>query len=220
MTEIIDPSLTTTTTEPLNSETTPIDTSPTNITATSTDPITGSNSYSDSSNGNQIAVLSTLDYSSDQIVTYNEFNNTYVTNTTVYNSNPQPAPAQSPSAQSSPLAQPALQRSTYRFTFTSSDYFRAGRVDRIIGFSANAGDTLALSNQVFTGMDSIRFASISSRKALRRKATSIADIIYLQPSGKLYFNANGKDRGFGDDGGLFAVLEQAPMLTASQFTLL
>ena len=60
----------------------------------------------------------------------------------------------------------------------------------------------------------MEFRSVSTKKALQNTCKSSADIIYVQPQGKLYFNSNGEDRGFGRNGGLFAIIDQSPALTA------
>ena len=199
-----------------------------------------------SSNGNQVAVLSSLDYSTHQSLTTVELvttntvttiNNNTVTNVTnnYYTTSPTPpaaastappAPAATP-APAAPVAaggpaatDPLLRRPGYRLSFNSRQYGEGGRVDRIIGFNLEAGDKLTLSAGAFPGIDKLSFRSVSSRRGLRKAARTSTNILYLPASGELFFNANGSDKGFGSDGGLFAVLEQKPALTEAQLLMI
>ena len=206
---------------------------------------TGSTQPTPSSNGNQVAVLSSLDYSTHQSVTTVEqvttntvttINNNMVTNVTNnYYSTPTTAPvvtggssttaaAGSPTPTGSATAtgsstDPLLRRAGYRLNFNSRQYGEGGRVDRIIGFNMEAGDQLTFSAGAFPGIEKLTFRSVSSRRSLRKAARTNTDILYLQSSGELFFNANSNSKGFGSDGGLFAVLEQKPALSAAQLLL-
>ena len=44
-------------------------------------------------------------------------------------------------------------------------------------------------------------------------------MIYFRNKGKLFFNANGKEAGFGDTGGLIARLKGQPILTIDSLQL-
>ena len=191
-----------------------------------------------------MAVLSSLDYSTNQSVTTVELvtnntvttvnNNTVTTVTNNYystTSTAQAIPAATTSVAGAAVttANPAqgvtakpdllLQRPGYRISFRSHQYGAGGRVDRIIGFNSEAGDQLTLHASAFPGIDKLSFRSISSRRSLRKAARSAIDILYLQSSGELFFNANGTSVGFGKDGGLFAVLEQKSALSEAQVLL-
>lgn len=183
---------------------------------------TSNGGLNDSSNGNQVAVLSTLDYSTDVSITNTQqitYNNISVVN--VYGNSPGGS-AGSPQAGSGSAA---ITRSrngagAAQVRLRSGRYFQGGRVDRIIGFDPGNGDQLALSTQVFRGIGRMDFTNVSSRRELRRASRTSADILYHQPSGQLFFNANGSARGYGSEGGLFAILEQSPSLSAEQFILM
>ena len=100
---------------PTDTQAEPIATEP--IATTAADPITGNNtgsssSYSDSSNGNQVAVLSTLDYSTNLTVVNTTQQITY---NTVYNYSSQAAASTIAASASAPsasaLVQPTASRS-------------------------------------------------------------------------------------------------------------
>ena len=59
---------------------------------------------------------------------------------------------------------------------------------------------------------------VSGKKALKKSFASIKEFVYDEKKGFLYFNEDGKERGWGD-GGLFAKLQGAPELTQSDFTI-
>lgn len=209
-------------------------------TGSSLDPITGSdptdNGYSNTSNGNQIAVLSTIDYSTNVNIlnsssttttdasnhnsaTNNYYYYYYTTNNTSAQSNAETStPNQDPITGST-----SLMRSAVHFRFTSGDYFsRSGirRVDRIFGFNSSSGDMLELSRKVFKGMGSMEFDIAANRQQLRAMAKSGADIIYQEQTGQLFFNANGEEKGFGKSGGLFAILEGSPLISSTNLMLI
>ncbi len=52
------------------------------------------------------------------------------------------------------------------------------------------------------------------------RASQQNELIYDKKQGELYLNKNGKDEGFGDDGGLLAILKGAPKLSKKQLTYL
>ena len=60
------------------------------------------------------------------------------------------------------------------------------------------------------------FAEAKSRKQLKSLQQSDAEVIYESATGKLYFNANGKDKGWGDKNksGFFAKIRGKPSLSA------
>ena len=210
---------------------------------TTTDPITGVDNtvnpgtttdptgYSNTSNGNQVAVLSTLDYSTHQEVNYISITtvNQQITNTTML----QPtAPAASPtssaadgvtSSQAANGADSSLRRSGHRYRLGSRHFFGQTngrwRVDRLLDFRAADGDQLQLSRRFFKGIGELEFRSVDSRRELRLAARSDDDILYFEPKGCLYLNANGADQGFGRRGGLFAILENSPTLSSDHLQI-
>ncbi len=189
------------------------------------DPITGtesgSGSSSNTSNGNQVAVNSNFDYSVHNITVYSYSSNQ--NQETLYNGMGQ---ANSESQLGDGFlcgtseASGSLSR---RYRFDSRQYFRGSRrgsrVDRITNFNGDAGDTLELSKRIFKGMGDLDFVAVGSKRGRNRAAKTDSDIIYEQFSGRLYFNANSEEKGFGTKGGLFAIFETAPVLGSSDFII-
>jgi hypothetical protein len=212
------------------------------------DPITG-NGYTNTSNGNQVAVLSTIDYSTNTII----YNYTLISNSTEHNSSSSyynmnggtttsdspisagssadmtvasgnsSLSAGSPDDVTGAPGNASLQRNGFHLRFNSSAYFRsqgARRIDRIMGFNGTNGDKLELSRRVFKGIGELEFESVDNRRQLKRAAKSDADIIYQESNGRLFFNANGDTKGFGDQGGMFSILESTPFLSSDHFILI
>ncbi|WP_188021169.1 hypothetical protein [Synechococcus sp. RS9907] len=59
---------------------------------------------------------------------------------------------------------------------------------------------------------------VGNNAAFKRVSKSNKDIVFDEKKGFLYFNENGKQKGWGD-GGLFARLQGAPELGADDFTI-
>ncbi len=59
---------------------------------------------------------------------------------------------------------------------------------------------------------------MTGKESSKKAAASKKDFIYDDKKGLLYYNENGKEEGWGD-GGLFANLQGAPELDASDFTI-
>jgi Ca2+-binding RTX toxin-like protein len=89
-----------------------------------------------------------------------------------------------------------------------------------MGFNGANGDKLELKRRVFKGIGELEFQSVDNRRQLKRVAKSDADIIYQESNGRLFFNANGDTKGFGDQGGMFAILESTPFLSSDHFILI
>lgn len=220
-----------TTSDPQPIVTSPSTAEPENTMSPAADPITGSGSES-TSNGNLIAVLSTVDLSTN-IVTYtyqvsvNMITNTSTTSNTTNSASTtrsdQELISSSEDAITGMSAEISSEATSQRFRFDSRAYFRANgnrRIDRIMDFSLENGDKVELSRRVFKGIGEIEFQSVSTAKQLKRAARTESDIIYNSTTSRLYFNANGDDKGFGTKGGLFAVFEGAPIITADAFILI
>ena len=190
------------------------------------DPITGTESSgsSNTSNDNQVAVNSYLDYSTNNLTFYNytETSESYSTsNESLTNQMSQASgELQLTDDFNCGTANSRLSRS---YRFESTKYFKRNkkraRVDRITDFNSEAGDTLELSRRVFKGIGDLDFVSVGSKRGTKRAAKTDVDIIYNQSSGKLYFNANDDNKSFGSKGGLFAVLESSPLVSSSDFIL-
>jgi hypothetical protein len=217
------------------------------------DPITGldasTSDYTNTSNGNQVAVLSTIDYSTNlHVYNYTIYNNSTTTNTTVAppsnttnddstttnttvappsnttnDESRNPENTSNSTGTGSNSGSTSLQRSGLHIRFTSRQYFArkgARRVDRIYGFNPSNGDMLELSRSSFKGIRDMNIAIAESKDQKKELSRSDAEIIYHEPSGKMFFNANGEDRGFGRRGGLFAILEDAPIIGSDQLMLI
>ena len=111
------------------------------------------------------------------------------------------------------------------FTFDSFDIFTKKAADKIIGFDASEGDTIAVSAVAFPGLEgasSISFASTNSNKKLRQLSKEDIDFVYFEKKGQLYFDGNGSNKNWGDseEGGLVAILKGKPEVSMDDFTLL
>ena len=111
------------------------------------------------------------------------------------------------------------------FTFDSFDVFTKKAADKIIGFDASEGDTLAVSAVAFPGLEgssSISFASTKSKKKLNQFSREDFDFVYFEKKGLLYFDGNHSDKDWGDskEGGIVAILKGKPEVSMDDFTLL
>lgn len=111
------------------------------------------------------------------------------------------------------------------FTFGSFESFTKKSADKIIGFDSRQGDTIAVSSDAFPslkGNSEIRFTVTNSKKELKQLSKQGFDFLYFGKKGRLYFDGNGAGENWGNpnEGGLVAILQGKPDLTASDFTLL
>lgn len=179
------------------------------------DPVTGEiapvTSYSNTSNDNQIAVLSTIDYSTNTLNYYS------YTDNRVTNVHQNAAYSYAGSNYSHGRG------GGYHFRLDSDHYFnRDGMrvVDRIVGFSPDRGDVLELSRSAFEGIGTFEFQTVRDKAERKLIAQTDVDIIYQQNTGRLFFNSNGLDMGCGKEGGLFAILEGSPSITEANFMVI
>ena len=107
------------------------------------------------------------------------------------------------------------------FMFSVNNQFGSNKADDIIGFSADEGDALSLNSQTFSGLKNVRFASTTTLQEFNRQLERPSSIIYFEPFGELYFDQNGRQPGFGDpeNSGLFAILKNAPSLSANNINV-
>ena len=105
------------------------------------------------------------------------------------------------------------------FLFQNPDGFGKKEADRIIDFDAREGDSLIVSEDVFDLNDRILIKKVTGKKAAKKSDKAKEDFVYDDKKGFLYFNENGKEKGWGD-GGLFVKLQDAPELGVSDFTFL
>jgi len=111
------------------------------------------------------------------------------------------------------------------FTFDSFESFTKQSADKIIGFNASQGDTIAVSPDAFPalkGVSDISFASTRSKKEFKQMSKEDYDFVYFAKKGRLYFDGNGAEKNWGnsDEGGLVAILKGKPELTVEDITLL
>ena len=77
------------------------------------------------------------------------------------------------------------------------------------GFNAKEKDILSISKSAFE-IDRGTFAIAKKTKKLAKQLATSVDIVYNLQTGELILNANGAEPGYGDDGGVFAVLVGRP----------
>ena len=99
------------------------------------------------------------------------------------------------------------------FLFQNPDFGKK-EADNIKDFNDDEGDSIIIDKKVFDVGKKISLKSVSGKKAL----ASSKEFVYHEKKGLLYFNENGKEKGWGD-GGLFVKLQGAPELTQSDFTI-
>ena len=104
------------------------------------------------------------------------------------------------------------------FFFNQPGGFGNKHVDQIKDFDSDDGDSILVDLEVFGNIKSIKLKSYSSKNKVKKAAKSKNDFVYDDKKGLLYFNENGKQKGWGD-GGLFAKLQGAPELGADDFTI-
>jgi len=109
----------------------------------------------------------------------------------------------------------ALDDSNDEFRFELPNQFGKAKADRITGFKPDAGDKLALSTNAFRGLSEINLVTVSSGRQLKVQQKQPSNLIYFEAKGKLYFDQNGNKQGYGEEGGLFAILKGGPDLMES-----
>jgi len=101
--------------------------------------------------------------------------------------------------------------------------FQAGFVDEITNFNPEV-DKLAIDQRDYaiTGSISLKVVKSKSPKAASKAISKFArkefDFIYDFSTGLLYFNENGREKGFGE-GGVCALFNNTPLLNADNFEL-
>ena len=102
---------------------------------------------------------------------------------------------------------------------SSPNKFKVKNIDRITNFNPST-DTLEIDIDSFDIDNPATFASGKNKKVVKKKLAKLdIDFLYSQKKGKLYFNENGENKGFGD-GGIIAILKGAPDLTSENFTFI
>jgi ELWxxDGT repeat protein len=91
--------------------------------------------------------------------------------------------------------------------------------DLIIDFNRDERDFFEMYRDAFPGLTRIRFKSVTSNKKFKKEQSKKTNIIYNERTGELWFDANGKSKSLGDEGGIFAILENKAPLTGGDFRL-
>jgi Ca2+-binding RTX toxin-like protein len=105
------------------------------------------------------------------------------------------------------------------FLFQTPDGFGRKTADRITDFNSEEGDRIAISRDAFEDVDRVRFKVVSGRREAREAGRSNKNFVYDDKNGMLYYDANGKEKGWGD-GGAFAKLLGVPDVERSDFIIL
>ena len=104
------------------------------------------------------------------------------------------------------------------FFFNQPGSFGNKHVDQIKDFDSYERDSILVDQDVFGLGKQIKLKSYGSKNKVKEAAESKNVFVYDKKKGLLYFNENGKQKGWGD-GGLFAKLQGAPELGADDFTV-
>ena len=112
------------------------------------------------------------------------------------------------------------------FRFDSFDRFGKRGRDKIFDFNAQEGDFISVSEVALPRLESeageIDLAIATSRREMRQLSREGHDFVYFEKKGRLFFDGNGDNRGFGskNQGGLMAVLQGKPELTSDDIQIL
>ena len=104
------------------------------------------------------------------------------------------------------------------FLFQNSDGFGKKEADKIKDFDVEEGDSILVDKDVFGLGKNVKLKSVEGKKATKKASKSNKEFVYDEKKGNLYYNENGKEKGWGD-GGLFVKLIGAPDLVGSDFTI-
>ena len=102
----------------------------------------------------------------------------------------------------------------------SIDQLGKQHADLITGFNGKHGDLIALDLASFTNGLNTTFKSVRNKSRVNNAAGNDVELIYNQKNGKLFLNANGNESGFGESGGMLAILKGRPILKKSNFEYL
>jgi len=104
------------------------------------------------------------------------------------------------------------------FMFDSKSDFGKKVADKIRDFDADEGDHIMLDKSMFGLGKKLKFKSVSGRAKANNASETNKQIIYDENKGRLYFNENGSEDGWGD-GGYFAKLSGTPELNSDSFMI-
>ena len=92
------------------------------------------------------------------------------------------------------------------------------KADLIKDFDPDEGDSIVINQDIFNISSKIKVKRVRGKSKAIKAAKSKSDFIYDNKNGLLYFNEDGKDKGWGN-GGLLAKLQGKPDLIADDFTI-
>lgn len=95
------------------------------------------------------------------------------------------------------------------FLFETPGEFGKQNADVVTDFSPEDGDVLAVSQEAFSGLNRIKFTSVSGKRQAKQAGRTNKNFIYDERKGMLYYDGNGKKNGWGD-GGEFVQLLGSP----------
>ncbi len=104
------------------------------------------------------------------------------------------------------------------FLFNQPNEYGKKKADKIKDFDSDEGDSILVDKDVLGLGKKIKLKVVTGKKASKKAAKSKKDFVYDDKKGLLYFNENGKKKGWGD-GGLFAKLQGSPELGATDFMI-
>ena len=91
-------------------------------------------------------------------------------------------------------------------------------MDKIVDFDASEGDAVVVAEDVLGNLQGDPSLAIAdTKKDLKQLSKEGHDLLYLEPKGDLYVDANGDSKGFGkkSEGGIIADLPKDTILTES-----
>lgn len=104
------------------------------------------------------------------------------------------------------------------FLFQKPASFTKKQVDRINDFNSEEGDAILLDRDSFGLGRRFRLETVTGKKSVNQAKEAKMQFVYDDKKGRLYFNENGKDEGWGE-GGLFLRIKGAPELLQSDLVL-
>ena len=113
----------------------------------------------------------------------------------------------------------AVESHADEFRFEQINAFGRKHADRIIGFNPTEDDQLLLLDEMFSGLPPSDWVTVTSSRQRKAEKNEDSALIYFEPKGKLYYDQNGSDPGFGSEGGLFVVLKGGPELLESSIVI-
>jgi hypothetical protein len=105
-----------------------------------------------------------------------------------------------------------------RFIFRDAGSFAALGIDRINDFMPGE-DSIGLRKATFINLGADLASAFGTVADDAVAESSAASIVYNTTNGKLFYNTNGAEAGFGNVGGQFASLLEQPALSAKDFIL-